>query len=279
MKEIIVVDDYPEVHAEWRRTLRGRWPDERERPAVVDLHRPEEVAAALRDHPEAGLVVVDLDFGRTSRRTGLLALQEVERHQHRYPDRDISTVVMTADEQDNRLLLLMAAFQLFDPAPVDLIRKSADRRDRRIMEVVETLRSGLQPRNTNFSEYVHEPGTRVKSTVMRRLICEPYGRGRRALDLWRALLEANSTTDLKDALGLGNHIYQYMRKAADAASEIAHRMQNAPRALLDADRLIGEDGVRRGSGDAFVPLSGFAQSNALFFSAAELPAIAAKFDK
>jgi hypothetical protein len=278
MNEIIVVDDYPEVHAEWRRVLRSHWPDEHDRPMVVDLRKPEDVSAILTKYPSPGLVVIDLDFGRASRRTGLLALQQVEEYQHEHPDKDICTVIMTADEQDSRLLLLLAAFQLFDPPPVDLIRKSAERRDRLIVEIVETLRRGLRPRDNRFSEYVYKPGTRTKSTVMRKLICEHYGRDRRALDLWRALLEANSTNDLKAALGLGNHIYEYMRRAAEAAAEIAQRMHNAPKALCDFDRLFGRDGDRRDSGDVFVPLSAFAQSNALFFGAEELPEIVAKYD-
>lgn len=274
MKKVIVVDDYPEIHAEWRRVLRIRWPKESDCPAVVDLNKPEDVAAALVEHPDAGLVVVDLDFGRASRHTGLQALVQVEEHQRRHINHDLSTVIMTADEQDSRLLLLLSAFQLFDPMPIDLIRKS-DKRERVIVEIVQTLKNNQRPRNDRFRDFLH---SRINRPVMYRLVCESYGKDRRALDLWRALLEANSTSDLKAALGLKNQIYEYMKRAAEAAAEVAKQMHRPPEALLNVHAMLGEEGKRRDAGDVFGPLSSFAQRNVLFFEAPELDVIAAKFD-
>jgi len=276
MKQIIVVDDYPEVPAEWRRALRTKWADKA--PEVIDINRPEDVLTTLRAHPDAGLIVIDLDFGRASQSTGLLALQQLEDFLRERPDHPVRAAIMTADEQDNRLLLLLAAFQLFDPPPIDLVRKSADHRETAIVELVDTLRRGNLPRDERIREYKRRPGTPQQASMMYRLVCERYGRnGRTALDVWRGLLTAHSTADLKAMVGLGNQLYQYLPKAASAAAEVAAKMQRAPEALKDVDRLLGREHDQRTANKVFTPLSQFAQRNALFFEARELDTVVGKF--
>jgi len=160
---IIVVDDY--ISAE--ETVRAAVTAEGGAHAVTGVRTPEE----LRRVPALssfGLAFVDLDFRRLSTQTGLLALRLLDQS-------GVPAVIYAADDEDNRVLFLLAAFQFY--APVALVSKRASRAE--IRQLVDTLAAGNRPASAAARRY---EAPRLGASLIDQLIVRASD-----LTIWQAL--------------------------------------------------------------------------------------------
>jgi CheY-like chemotaxis protein len=158
---IIVVDDYISAEETIRAATAGGGH------AVTGVRTPEE----LRRVPGLagfGLAFVDLDYRRLSTQTGLLALRLLDQA-------GVPAVIYAADDEDNRVLFLLAAFQFY--APAALVSKRASRAE--IQLLVDTLAAGNRPASPAARRY--EP-PRLGPSLIDQLIVRASD-----LTIWQAL--------------------------------------------------------------------------------------------
>jgi CheY-like chemotaxis protein len=127
---IVVVDDY--ISAE--ETVRAAVTSDGGRAHTVTGVRAPAELLRVPGLAGFGLAFVDLDFRRLSGQTGLLALRLLR-------DAAVPAVIYAADDEDNRALFLLAAFQFYEP--VGLVSKRASRAE--IWHLVTTVAAGQRP--------------------------------------------------------------------------------------------------------------------------------------
>jgi CheY-like chemotaxis protein len=164
---ILVIDDYIAAEDAVRAALESsRATQDHE---VVGVRTPEE----LRQRGGlAGfdLAFVDLSFGRLTSQTGLSALRVLR-------DIGVPAVIYTADEEENRLLFLLAAFHFYNP--LGLVSKRASRDE--ICHLVAVINAGTVPPSPATQRYERP---RVGPSLFDQLIVRAED-----LPVWRALGE------------------------------------------------------------------------------------------
>ncbi|MFF7205344.1 hypothetical protein [Streptomyces sp. NPDC008141] len=287
-KKIVVADDNLNWGGQWPRLLQeAAQKDERySRYTVTLVSTPEAMCERLERDPDVWLAVIDVDFARASRMTGLTALAAAERiAQDRPRGNELHTIVTTVEDTDDRILFLHTAFQCFGPPPVDLIYKDNDF-TRTVLEAVGHLSTGGRSSGQRFAQFApRSPGAGL---LMHRLLGGARQKDRKDgkqekedapginLALWRALsgITAEEGDDavrgvqkIQQATGIkSKHIYKYMDDAFAAAAEVATHMRFPPRALIAPPQ-------QKRANDVIVALREFAAIHALFFQAPELDQI------
>ncbi len=107
---ILVIDDYLNVEMALRGILEGH--------TVTGVRDPSVLPRMLASEEPFDEAVVDLRYAQSAA-TGLTALATLRRLAP-----DTKTIISTTDEEENRLLYLLAAFQFFEPKA--LLAKRAD---------------------------------------------------------------------------------------------------------------------------------------------------------
>jgi CheY-like chemotaxis protein len=129
------------------------------------------------------LAFVDLNFGRLSSQTGLSALRILR-------DSHIPAVIYTADEEENRLLFLLAAFHFY--SPLGLVSKRASRDE--IHRLVAFINAGTVPPSPAAQRYERP---RVGPSLLDQLIARVED-----LPVWRALGEQSDRVAIAKATSM-----------------------------------------------------------------------------
>jgi hypothetical protein len=137
--KIIVADDH--IAAEETVTAAVASAPATKHHAATGVRTPDELQR-IDDLGTSGLAFVDLDFRRQSRTTGLFALRLLDRA-------DVPAVIYAADDEDNRVLFLLAAFRFYRPWA--LVSKRASGAE--IRKLVATIESGARPESSAMRRY------------------------------------------------------------------------------------------------------------------------------
>ena len=129
--KIIVVDDH--IAAEETVTVALASDPTTKHHAVTGVRTPDELHR-INDLEMFRLAFVDLDFRRQSRKTGLFALRLLH-------GAGVPAVIYAADDEDNRVLFLLAAFRFYRPWALVSKRASGEE----IRKLVATIESGTRP--------------------------------------------------------------------------------------------------------------------------------------
>ena len=141
--KIIVVDDH--IAAQETVTVALASDPATKHHAVTGVRTPDELHR-IDDLGTFGLAFVDLDFRRQSRKTGLFALRLLDRA-------DVPAVIYAADDEDNRVLFLLAAFRFYRPWA--LVSKRASGVG--IRKLVATIDAGARPESSAMHRYQPPP--------------------------------------------------------------------------------------------------------------------------
>jgi hypothetical protein len=163
--KIIVVDDH--IAAQETVTVAVASDPATKHHTVTGVRTPDELHR-LDDLSSLGLAFVDLDFRRQSRKTGLFALRLLDRA-------EVPAVIYAADDEDNRVLFLLAAFRFYRPWALVSKRASGEE----IRKLVATIESGIRPESPAMHRYQPPPRG---IPVLDRLIVRAGD-----LPIWRAL--------------------------------------------------------------------------------------------
>jgi hypothetical protein len=137
--KIIVVDDH--IAAQETVTVAVASDPATKHHAVTGVRTPDELHR-IDDLGTFGLAFVDLDFRRQSRKTGLFALRLLDQA-------GVPAVIYAADDEDNRVLFLLAAFRFYRPWA--LVSKRASGVG--IRKLVATIESGARPESSAMHRY------------------------------------------------------------------------------------------------------------------------------
>jgi DNA-binding NarL/FixJ family response regulator len=210
-----------------------------------ELHRIDELGTF-------GLAFVDLDFRRQSAKTGLFALRLLDRVQ-------VPAVIYAADDEDNRVLFLLAAFRFYRPWA--LVSKRASGAE--IRKLVATIAAGARPDPSATQRY--QPPARGIS-VLDRLIVRAGD-----IPIWRALAtqsDRNAIAEVTDVSRskVDSFLNEHSAVVAEIEQELLLRTPAEPSAETRAPlgRAAGAYAHR------FAPLRSFAVEHHRFFQDAEI---------
>lgn len=266
MKIILVEDHRPWAGhlQEILDTNRGNKNDE-----IISIDNVEELPGTLESHADTRLVIVDLDLtppsdnlrrGR-SRLTGLSAFLAVEDFSSEHPPADRpKTAIMTADQQDDRLLLTLAAFQMLAMPPIDYLAKSQPLKSP-FLQLVNIIDHGGRP----DSERTHpfEPH-RERQPIMDRLLGEPW-----CLLMWKAIYESRLASQARNKLQIKGQqdFYQKLALLYSAAAEVSQMMRHPIPGIDDS----------QSQETSFPILKDFAGRHALFFESDDVAAVCKRY--
>jgi CheY-like chemotaxis protein len=171
---ILVIDDYLNVEIALRDILVGH--------TVTGVRNPSDLGKMLAHEEPFDLAIVDLRYAR-SVATGLTALATL-----RALTPETKTIIHTTDEEENRLLYLLAAFQFFKPRA--LLAKSADAYLTRA--VVEAVVRG-EPSPSAAADPFR------KAATMNPPLLDQIVRNRTDLGIWQELARFDKRQEIANA--------------------------------------------------------------------------------
>ncbi|GAA3041591.1 response regulator [Actinokineospora globicatena] len=234
---IVVVDDILEVGNTVARALDGSGHE------VRVLLSPAAVGTALAGH-RFDLAFVDLDFSYESSETGLTALRHLAAA-------DVPAVVYSADSEENRALLLLAAFQHY--APLALLSKSATQDQIRAL-VKQLVGSGMRPATDPLSQRYRPQGT---PTVLDQLV-----RNQTELTIWRLLSQYADRNEVAIAAHVHSRtVDKFLATHYPVMREVEARLRSLPREPETPKKHL------------LAPMHAFAVKHARFFADTELEAL------
>ncbi len=218
--------------------------------SVRGVRTPEELECVY-DLGTFGLALVDLDFRRQSDKSGLSALRLLEQA-------GVPTVIYAAADEDNRVLLLLAAFQFYEP--IGLVSKVATSAD--IRKVVIAIESGARP-DSSATQHYQRP--RRGLPIIDRLIIRASD-----LPIWRALATQSDRNAIAETVPVSaSKVDDFLKEHYDVVEEIKERFLYRPPPAPAAAQPI-----RTRAGQAYAhrlaPLHSFAVENYHFFQDPEL---------
>jgi DNA-binding NarL/FixJ family response regulator len=246
--KIIVVDDH--IAAQETVTAAVASDPATKQHAVTGVRTPDELHR-LDDLGTFGLAFVDLDFRRQSRQTGLSALRLLDRA-------GVPAVIYAADDEDNRVLFLLAAFRFYRPRA--LVSKRASGAE--IRKLVATIESGAWP----------------ESSVMRRY--QPPHRGIPILDrlivragdipIWRALATQSDRNAIAEVTNVSrSKVDSFLSEHFDVVAEIEEELLfRTPAEPFPETQALGR--TAHVYAHRFAPLHAFAVEHHRFFQDAEV---------
>jgi DNA-binding NarL/FixJ family response regulator len=245
--KIIVVDDH--IAAQETVTVALASDPATKHHAVTGVRTPDELHR-IDDLGTFGLAFVDLDFRRQSAQTGLFALRLLDRA-------DVPAVIYAADDEDNRVLFLLAAFRFYRPWA--LVSKRASGAE--IRKLVATIESGARPDSSATRRY--QPPQRGIPVLDRLLV--------RASDIpiWRTLARQSDSNAIAEVTNVSrSKVDHFLGEYFDVVTEIEEEL------LLRAPEPFPEVPARgktaRIYAHRFAPLHAFAVEHHRFFQDAEV---------
>lgn len=215
---------------------------------VMGVRSPRELRQILAVDRGFELAMVDMDFGPGSPETGLVALRLLDAV-------NIPCVVWCADIDENRGLLLLAAFHYFEPWA--LASKTGPIAD--VTGLVTAMEQGLRPGRGLAERY--RPARGAGPPLLERLVGNATH-----LDIWRALTVFSSRPDVA-------------ARAKVAESTVDRFLQDRYAPMREAEhRLVGASPDLEPTGDErnrarIAPLHAFAVRHANFFRDREVEQI------
>ena len=212
--------------------------------APDELHRIDDLATF-------GLAFVDLDFRRQSGKTGLFALRLLDLAH-------VPAVIYAADDEDNRVLFLLAAFRFYRPWA--LVSKRASGAE--IRKLVATIDSGARPESPAMRRY--QPPARGISVLDRLIV--------RASDIpiWRALATQSDRNAIAEVTGVSrSKVDSFLNEYSDVVAEIENELLlRTPHEPFLETRPLAR--AARAYAHRFAPLHSFAVEHHRFFQDAEV---------
>jgi hypothetical protein len=246
--KIIVVDDH--IAAQETVTAALAADPATKHHAVTGVRTPEELH--LRGDLETfGLAFVDLDFRRQSRQSGLFALRLLDRAR-------VPAVIYAADDEDNRVLFLLAAFRFYRPWA--LVSKRASGAE--IRKLVATIESGARPESPATHRY--QPSHRG-IPVLDRLIIRAGD-----IPIWRALATQSDRNAIAEVTNVSrskvdSFLSEHFAIVAEIEEELLFRTPAEPFPDTQALGRTAHVYAHR-----FAPLHSFAVEHHRFFQDAEV---------
>ncbi len=246
--KIIVVDDH--IAAQETVTLALASDPATKHHVAVGVRAPDELHR-IDDLETFGLAFVDLDFRRQSRKTGLFALRLLD-------VAHVPAVIYAADDEDNRVLFLLAAFRFYRPWA--LVSKRASGAE--IRKLVATIDSGARPESSAMRRY--QPPARGVSILDRLIV--------RASDIaiWRALATQSDRNAIAEVTGVSrSKVDSFLNEYSDVVAEIENELLlRTPHETFLETRPLAR--AARAYAHRFAPLHSFAVEHHRFFQDAEV---------
>jgi hypothetical protein len=246
--KIIVVDDH--IAAQETVTVALASDPATKHHVVTGVRAPDELHRA-GDLQAFGLAFVDLDFRRQSSKSGLYALRLLDQA-------GVAAVIYAADDEDNRVLFLLAAFRFYRPWA--LVSKRASSAE--IRKLVATIESGARPESSAMHRY--QPPNRGVPLLDRLIV--------RAGDIpiWRALATQSDRNAIAEVTNVSrskvdSFLSEHFDIVAEIEEDLLYRSPSEP---------FADPGARGRAAHAyahrFAPLHSFAVEHHRFFQDAEV---------
>lgn len=246
--KIIVVDDH--IAAQETVTVALASDPATKHHAVTGVRTPDELRR-IDDLGTFGLAFVDLDFRRQSRKTGLFALRLLDRA-------DVPAVIYAADDEDNRVLFLLAAFRFYRPWA--LVSKRASGVG--IRKLVATIDSGARPES---AMHRYQPPPRG-IPILDRLIVRAGD-----IPIWRALATQSDRNAIAQVTGVSrSKVDSFLNEHSAVVAEIEKELlyRTPPEPFPQTRATLGR--VAHAYAHRFAPLHSFAVEHHRFFQDAEV---------
>jgi hypothetical protein len=247
--KIIVVDDH--IAAQETVTVALASDPATKYHVVTGVRTPDELHR-IDDLGTFGLAFVDLDFRRQSRKTGLFALRLLDRAH-------VPAVIYAADDEDNRVLFLLAAFRFYRPWA--LVSKRASGAE--IRKLVATIDSGARPKSSAMQRY--QPPTRGIS-VLDRLIVRAGD-----IPIWRALATQSDRNAIAEVTDVSrSKVDSFLNEHSAVVAEIEEELllRTPPEPVPETRATLGR--AARTHAHRLAPLHSFAVEHHRFFQDAEV---------
>jgi hypothetical protein len=247
--KIIVVDDH--IAAQETVTAAVASNPATKHHAVTGVRTPDDLHR-LHDLGTFGLAFVDLDFRRQSRKTGLFALRLLDRA-------DVPAVIYAADDEDNRVLFLLAAFRFY--RPLALVSKRASGAE--IRKLVATIESGARPESQAMHRYQPTPRG---IPILDRLIVRAGD-----IPIWRALATQSDRNAIAEVTDVSrSKVDSFLNEHSDVVAEIEKELlfRTVPEPDPETRATLGS--AARAYAHRFAPLHSFAVEHHRFFQDAEV---------
>jgi hypothetical protein len=246
--KIIVVDDH--IAAEETVTAAAASHPATKHHVVTGVRTPDKLHH-IDDLGTFGLAFVDLDFRRQSRSTGLFALRLLDRA-------DVPAVIYAADDEDNRVLFLLAAFRFYRPWA--LVSKRASGVE--IRRLVATIESGARPESAAMQRY--QPPNRG-IPILDRLIVRAGD-----IPIWRALATQSDRNAIAEVTNVSrSKVDSFLNEHSAVVAEIEKELLfRTPPEPFPQTRALGR--AAHSYAHRFAPLHSFAVEHHRFFQDAEL---------
>jgi hypothetical protein len=246
--KIIVVDDH--IAAEETVTAAVTSAPATKHHVVTGIRTPDELHH-IDNLERFGLAFVDLDFRRQSRNTGLYALRLLDRA-------EVPAVIYAADDEDNRVLFLLAAFRFYRPWA--LVSKRASSAE--IRKLVTTIESGARPESPATHRY--QPPHRGIS-ILDRLIVRAGD-----IPIWRALATQSDRNAIAEVTNVSrSKIDSFLNEHSAIVAEIEEELLlRTPTEAFSETRTLAR--AAHSYAHRFAPLHAFAVEHHRFFQDAEL---------
>jgi len=247
--KIIVVDDH--IAAQETVTVALASDPATKHHAVTGVRTPDELHR-IDDLETFGLAFVDLDFRRQSRKTGLFALRLLDRAH-------VPAVIYAADDEDNRVLFLLAAFRFYRPWALASKRASSAE----IRKLVATIDSGARPESAAMRRY--QPPVRGIPMLDRLIV--------RAGDIpiWRALATQSDRNAISEVTDVSrSKVDSFLSEHYAVVAEIEEELllRTPPEPFPETRATLGR--VARAYAHRSAPLHSFAVEHHRFFQDAEV---------
>jgi CheY-like chemotaxis protein len=252
--KIIVVDDHVAAEVTINAALTS---DPVTENIVTGVTTPD--ALGRRDDlNEFDVAFVDLDFRRQSEKSGLFALRLLQ-------DAKVPAVIYTADDEDNRVLFLLAAFQFYSPWALLSKRASSDE----IRRHAAIIKSGAHPDSPAMRRYQPPP---LGKPILNQLIYRASD-----LPIWRALGAYSDRNAVAEATHVSrSKVDSFLSDHSDVVAYIESELLLRTRPLpeIHTTRERAHPYAHR-----FAPLHSFAAEHHRFFADAEVEVLLEKRDR
>ena len=194
---ILVIDDYLNVEMALRGILEGH--------TVTGVRDPVALPRMLAHEEPFDQAIVDLRYAQSAA-TGLTALATLRRLAP-----DTKTIISTTDEEENRLLYLLAAFQFFEPKA--LLAKRADAFVTRA--VIEAIGRGDPSPSPDADPF-------RKAATMRPPLLDQLVHNRTELGIWQELARFDKRQEIANAAHVHPRTLDAFTAAKCAAIDVVH---------------------------------------------------------
>jgi hypothetical protein len=247
--KIIVVDDH--IAAQETVTVALASDPATKHHVVTGVRTPDELHR-IDDLGTFRLAFVDLDFRRQSRKTGLFALRLLHRAA-------VPAVIYAADDEDNRVLFLLAAFRFYRPWALVSKRASGEE----VRKLVATIESGARPESPAMHRY--EPPPRG-IPILDRLIVRAGD-----LPLWRALATQSDRNAIAEVTHVSrSKVDSFLNEHSAVVAEIEKDLlfRTPPEPFPETQATRGR--AARAYAHRFAPMHSFAVEHHRFFQDTEV---------